>query len=84
MFGCRTNVSAPSMAGQTPAVITLEIDAVQSVLGDGDTVNDLLAGTRAGAGRVIGVLGGAHEHDQLQAAPRTGIAATVGAFLHEL
>ncbi|GAA1189989.1 phosphonatase-like hydrolase [Streptomyces hebeiensis] len=56
------------------AVVELGIDAVQRVLVAGDTVNDLLAGTRAGAGRVIGVLGGAHDRARLQAAPHTAIA----------
>ncbi|MGW3958121.1 HAD family hydrolase [Streptomyces sp. NPDC004752] len=59
------------------AVIQLGIDAVQRVLVAGDTVNDLLAGTRAGAGHVIGVLGGAHDREQLQAAPHTAIAANL-------
>lgn len=57
------------------AVIRLGIDAVQNVLVAGDTANDLLAGTRSGAGHVIGVLGGAHEREQLQAAPHTAITA---------
>lgn len=56
------------------AVITLGIDAVQRVLVAGDTANDLLAGTRSGAGHVIGVLGGAHERPRLEAAPHTAIA----------
>ncbi|GAA2326766.1 HAD family hydrolase [Streptomyces cuspidosporus] len=57
------------------AVIKLGIEAVQNVLVAGDTANDLLAGTRSGAGHVIGVLGGAHAREQLQAAPHTAIAA---------
>lgn len=38
---------------------------VAEVLVAGDTVNDLLAGTRAGAGLVVGVLTGAHDIDEL-------------------
>ncbi|XVQ06376.1 HAD family hydrolase [Spirillospora sp. CA-255316] len=66
------------------AVIKLGIDAVQRVLVAGDTANDLLAGTRSGAGRVIGVLGGAHEREQLQAAPHTTIAANLEELLVNL
>ncbi|ASQ91863.1 HAD family hydrolase [Streptomyces sp. 11-1-2] len=63
------------------AVIGLGIDAVQRVLVAGDTANDLLAGTRSGAGHVIGVLGGAHEREQLEAAPHTAIADNLGEVL---
>lgn len=66
------------------AVIELGIDSVQRVLVAGDTVNDLLAGTSAGAGRVIGVLGGAHDREQLQAAPHTAIAANLDEVLANL
>jgi len=47
------------------AVIALRIDDVRSVVVVGDTTNDLLAGCRAGAGLVVGVLTGAHDKDQL-------------------
>ena len=47
------------------AVIALRIDDVRSVAVVGDTTNDLLAGRRAGAGLVVGVLTGAHDKDQL-------------------
>ncbi|MFS7875213.1 HAD family hydrolase [Streptomyces asiaticus] len=63
------------------AVISLGIDAVQRVLVAGDTANDLLAGTRSGAGHVIGVLGGAHQREQLEAAPHTAIADNLGEVL---
>jgi phosphonatase-like hydrolase len=39
----------------------------------GDTVSDLEAGTAAGAGAVVGVLTGAHDEAQLEAAPHTAI-----------
>ncbi|MGW7693224.1 HAD family hydrolase [Streptomyces asiaticus] len=63
------------------AVISLGIDAVQRVLVAGDTANDLLAGTRSGAGHVIGVLGGAHGRERLEAAPHTAIADNLGEVL---
>lgn len=66
------------------AVIELGIDAVHRVLVAGDTANDLLAGTRSGAGRVIGVLGGAHERKQLEAAPHTAIATNLNEVLGHL
>jgi phosphoglycolate phosphatase len=47
------------------AVLALRIDDVRSVVVVGDTTNDLLAGRRAGAGLVVGVLTGAHDKDQL-------------------
>lgn len=66
------------------AVIKLGIDAVQHVLVAGDTANDLLAGTRSGAGHVIGVLGGAHGREQLEAVPHTAIAASLEEVLVNL
>lgn len=66
------------------AVIELGIDAVQSVLVAGDTTNDLLAGTRSGAGQVIGVQGGAHSLEQLEAAPHTTIVANLDELLLDL
>ncbi|RSS49192.1 hypothetical protein EF902_02510 [Streptomyces sp. WAC05858] len=63
------------------AVISLGIDAVQRVLVAGDTANDLLAGTRSGAGHVIGLLGGAHGRERLEAAPHTAIAENLGEVL---
>ncbi len=43
----------------------------------GDTANDLLAGHRAGASIVAGVLSGAHDKDALAAAPHTHLLASV-------
>jgi phosphoglycolate phosphatase-like HAD superfamily hydrolase len=40
-------------------------------------VSDLLAGTRAGAGVVAGVLTGAHSRDDLATAPHTHIIDSV-------
>jgi phosphoglycolate phosphatase len=82
--------SSPTLRGRPhpdlilAAVLRLRIDAVQSVLVAGDTTNDLLAGTRAGAGRVVGVTGGAHSREQLTAAPHTSIVSTLDELLDGL
>lgn len=60
------------------AVLRLRIDAVQHVAVAGDTVNDLLAGTRAGARIVAAVLGGAHSREELARAPHTHILDGIG------
>ena len=44
----------------------------------GDTVLDLRAGKNAGAGRVVGVLSGAHRLEQLEAEPHDHLIASVG------
>jgi phosphoglycolate phosphatase len=59
------------------AVLALHVDDVRSVVVAGDTTNDLYAGTRAGAGQIIGVLGGAHARDLLSSAPHTAIVDSV-------
>jgi phosphonatase-like hydrolase len=53
------------------AVMQLGIDAVSEVAVVGDTVSDLVAGRRAGAAIVAGVLTGAHRRDDLARAPHT-------------
>lgn len=50
---------------------------VREVLVAGDTVNDLTAGTRAGARAVVGVLTGAHTADVLGAARHTHLLPSV-------
>jgi phosphonatase-like hydrolase len=50
----------------------------------GDTVSDLEAGTRAGAGAVIGVLSGAHDAATLSRAPHTAIIPDVTGLIAEL
>jgi phosphoglycolate phosphatase len=60
------------------ALIRLEIDDVREVAVAGDTVHDVVAGSRAGAGIVAGVLTGAHGRAQLEAAPHTHILDTIG------
>jgi phosphoglycolate phosphatase-like HAD superfamily hydrolase len=43
----------------------------------GDTTSDLEAGTKAGAGAVIGVLSGAHDAKTLATAPHTDLIADI-------
>lgn len=62
------------------AVLRLEIDDVRDVAVAGDTANDLLAGSRAGAGVLAGVLTGAHGRDELEAAPHTHILDSIRAL----
>lgn len=59
------------------ALMRLSIDAVSHVVVVGDTTNDLLAGSRAGAAFVIGVLSGAHRHEQLERVPHTHIVNSI-------
>jgi len=59
------------------AVLRLGLDDVREVAVAGDTANDLLAGWRAGAGIVAGVLTGAHSRAELAAAPHTHLLASV-------
>ena len=54
---------------------------VREVLAAGDTPNDLLAGTRAGAGYVVGVLTGAHGVDELGRVPHTHLLGGVTEIL---
>ncbi|MCV7068621.1 HAD hydrolase-like protein [Mycolicibacterium farcinogenes] len=53
------------------AILRLEVEGVHAVAVAGDTVNDLLCGTRAGASVVAGVLTGAHDRTTLMQAPHT-------------
>lgn len=59
------------------AIMRLEIDSVQQVVVVGDTQNDLLCGTRSGAGLVCGVLTGAHDRATLTQAPHNVILDSV-------
>jgi phosphonatase-like hydrolase len=59
------------------AVIRLEIGDVRQVAVVGDTTSDLLAGWRAGAGIVAGVLTGAHRRPDFEAVPHTHILDSV-------
>ncbi|HEX6311475.1 MAG TPA: HAD family hydrolase [Acidimicrobiia bacterium] len=62
------------------AIMRLAVDDVRAVAVAGDTVNDLVAGSRAGASIVAGVLTGAHDRSRLENAPHTHLLAGV----HEL
>jgi len=59
------------------AGIRLDIDAVEELAVVGDTVGDLIAGTRAGASVVAGILGGAADADELASAPHTHLLLSV-------
>jgi phosphonatase-like hydrolase len=59
------------------AVLRLGVDDVHAVAVAGDTASDLLAGWRAGAGIVAGVLTGAHGRAELEAAPHTHVLPAV-------
>jgi phosphonatase-like hydrolase len=59
------------------ALLRLQIDEVAEVAVVGDTSSDLVAGTRAGAGLVVGVLTGAHDRDRLAEAPHTHLIDSV-------
>lgn len=63
------------------AVLRLEIDAVDEVAVAGDTTSDLVAGTRAGAGIVAGVLTGAHDRTTLETAPHTHVLESVAGLV---
>jgi phosphonatase-like hydrolase len=62
------------------ALMELEIEGVHSVAVVGDTANDLLAGHRAGAAIVAGVLSGAHNEAELTGRPHTHIFPSVVEF----
>ena len=63
------------------AMARLGVDDPRAVAVAGDTVSDLEAGTRAGAGAVVGVLSGAHDEATLTAAPHTALIADVTGLL---
>jgi phosphonatase-like hydrolase len=59
------------------AVLRLGVDDVRDVAVAGDTTSDLLAGSRAGASVVAGVLTGAHSRERLATAPHTHLLESV-------
>jgi phosphoglycolate phosphatase len=63
------------------AVMRLEIDDVRHVAVAGDTISDLVAGTRSGASIVAGVLTGSHDAVTLSAAPHTHILRSANDLL---
>ena len=63
------------------AMARLGVADPSAVVVVGDTVSDLEAGTAAGAGAVVGVLSGAHDEAQLEAAPHTAILPDVSGLL---
>ena len=62
------------------ALVRMGGDDVREAAVVGDTVNDLLAGTRAGASVVAGVLTGAHRRIELEMAPHTHIIDSIVQF----
>jgi phosphoglycolate phosphatase len=62
------------------AAVRLGVDDVRDIAVAGDTANDLLSGSRAGASVVAGVLTGAHSREQLEEAPHTHIIESVVAL----
>ena len=63
------------------AALRLGVDDVRHIAVAGDTSNDLLAGWRAGASLVAGVLTGAHDRATLAAAPHTHLLDSVADLL---
>jgi phosphonatase-like hydrolase len=63
------------------AMARLGVADPSAVVVVGDTVSDLEAGMAAGAGAVVGVLTGAHDAAQLEAAPHTTILPDVTGLL---
>ena len=59
------------------ALLRLGVDDVRHVAVAGDTTSDLVAGTRAGAAVVAGVLTGAHTRAELERVPHTHIIDSV-------
>ncbi len=59
------------------SLLRLRIDDVRAVAVVGDTVNDLLAGQRAGASILVGVLTGAHDRATLEAGPHTHLLDSI-------
>jgi phosphonatase-like hydrolase len=59
------------------ALMRLGIDDVAQLATAGDTTSDLLAGRRAGASVVAGVLTGAHDRATLETAPHTHILGSI-------
>jgi len=63
------------------AMARLGVDDPRAVAVVGDTVSDLEAGSRAGAGAVIGVLSGAHDEATLRTSPHTALVRDVTALI---
>lgn len=59
------------------AALRLQVDDVRQIAVCGDTENDILAGRRAGAAVLAGVLTGAHDQARLQAAGATHILPSI-------
>ncbi len=62
------------------ALMRLGVDGVTELATAGDTTSDLLAGHRAGATIVAGVLTGAHDRATLETAPHTHVLESIAAL----
>jgi phosphoglycolate phosphatase len=62
------------------ALMRLDGDDVRGLAVAGDTAYDLLAGWRAGAGVVAGVLTGSHGRAELETAPHTHVLDSIAEF----
>ncbi|MDQ1519311.1 MAG: hypothetical protein QOI55_384 [Actinomycetota bacterium] len=62
------------------AMLRLHVDDVREVAVAGDTVDDLVAGARAGASVVVGVLTGADDAARLRSAPHTHVLRAIDEF----
>jgi phosphoglycolate phosphatase len=62
------------------ALIRTRAASVQSMVVVGDTTSDVLSGVRAGAGRSVGVLTGAHDEARLREAGATDVLPDVTAL----
>jgi phosphoglycolate phosphatase len=63
------------------AMDRLGVPDAAAVVVVGDTTSDLEAGTKAGAGAVIGVLTGAHDEATLSSAPHTALIVDITALI---
>ncbi len=63
------------------AALRLGADSASHILVAGDSMSDMECGLAAGAGKVVGVLGGAHDRRQLREAGATHLVEGVGDIL---
>ncbi|HEY3956629.1 MAG TPA: HAD family hydrolase [Streptosporangiaceae bacterium] len=59
------------------AAVRAQVDDVHRIAVCGDTTNDLIAASRAGAGAAVGVLTGAHDRARLKTAPHTHLLTSI-------
>ena len=69
--------TAPHPDAVLTAVLRSGVGAVHEAAVVGDTTHDLVAGSRAGAGLVIGVLGGVHARRELEQVHHTHVVDSI-------